>query len=217
MEYYSQVGQDRYLNEEIFKGKEAGYFVDVGAHNGITFSNTYFFEKYTAWQGICIEPLPEIFQQLKNNRTCICLEGAVSLNLGAEDFLRIDGYSEMLSGLVNEYDPRHIERLNIEQKLYGGTSKTIRVNTYPLQYIFDNYALTDIDLLSVDTEGSELAVLQSIEFPKTHIHCIVVENNYQESDVQDYLSLHGYELIKKLHWDDVFLHSKSKYLKNIQR
>ena len=44
--YKSQFGQDRWLNETIFRNKQNGLFVDVGAHDGVTFSNSYFFEKH---------------------------------------------------------------------------------------------------------------------------------------------------------------------------
>jgi hypothetical protein len=43
--YYSQVDQDRILNEEVFCGMRNGVFVDVGAHDGISLSNTLMFER----------------------------------------------------------------------------------------------------------------------------------------------------------------------------
>jgi len=47
-----------------------GYFVDIGAHDGITNSNSYIFEKYFGWSGICVEPNPNLrsYQTLINNR-----------------------------------------------------------------------------------------------------------------------------------------------------
>lgn len=216
MEYYSQIGQDRYLNETVFKGKTDGFFVDIGAHNGITFSNSYFFETWKNWRGICVEPLPDVFRELKASRKCICIEGAIWPEAGYKEFLSLEGYSEMLSGLVDEYDPRHIERIKLEQQLYGGTSITIRVNTFPLQSVLDAHAVVDIDFCSIDTEGSELSVLKSIDFSKVNIHCLVIENGYQQTLARDYLSLYGYSLVKKLDWDDVFIHRDSKYFADMQ-
>ena len=54
--FYSQCGQDRFLNDNIFKGFKNGTFVDVGAHDGRTFNNTLFFEQLHGWSGINIEP-----------------------------------------------------------------------------------------------------------------------------------------------------------------
>ena len=45
MEFYSQYGQDKFLFENFFKEKNNGFYLDIGAHDGITLSNTYFFEK----------------------------------------------------------------------------------------------------------------------------------------------------------------------------
>ena len=51
--YKSQFGQDKFLNENIFKNKRNGVFIDIGAHDGITYSNSYVFEKQLDWTGIC--------------------------------------------------------------------------------------------------------------------------------------------------------------------
>ena len=58
MNFFSQTGQDRLLFEHFFRGKRNGVFVDVGAYDGTTFSNTLFFERSMGWSGLCVEPLP---------------------------------------------------------------------------------------------------------------------------------------------------------------
>lgn len=211
MQYFSQIGQDKYTNEKIFRNIKNGFFVDIGAHDGISFSNSYFFEKYNNWNGICVEPMPEVYDLLKKNRKCICIKGAISTEEGDQDFLRLRGPTEMHSGLINEYDVRHKEILNNLMEKSGGSSKIIKVKTVPLQSILDTHNVTHIDLLSIDTEGAELAVLQSIDFKKVMIECIIVENNFQEKNVEDFLTLKGYKLVEKLKWDDIFLHIESKY------
>ncbi|BBB90080.1 MAG TPA: FkbM family methyltransferase [Methylomusa anaerophila] len=212
MEYYSQIGQDRFMNETVFRGAEEGFFVDIGAHNGIDFSNSYFFEKYKRWNGICVEPLPNVYQELIKNRKCICLEGAISAKQGFQNFLQAQGYSEMLSGLLNELDPRHLKRIQLTQQYYGGSLQIIPVATYPLQLILDQYGITHVDLCSVDTEGTELTVLKTIDFSKVKIECLTVENNYQETHVQNYLQDKGFILLTKLEFDDIYIHRESKYL-----
>ncbi|SFI88951.1 methyltransferase, FkbM family [Bacillus sp. 71mf] len=213
MQYYSQIGQDKYVNERIFRGMENGFFVDIGAHDGISYSNSYFFEKHKNWKGICVEPLPEVYQLLRKNRECICIEGAIFFEDGYQDFLRVQGptNTEMLSGLVNEYDSRHKNRIDIEIQGSNGSSEVIKVKTFPLQSILDTHNVTHIDFCSIDTEGSELGVLQSIDFKKVKIECITVENNYQTKNVEEYLTMQGYRLVEKLEYDDIFLHSQSKF------
>ena len=63
--FYSQFGQDAFVFKEFFENKQNGIFIDIGAHDGESFSNSKFFEKTLNWKGICIEPIPEVFQELK--------------------------------------------------------------------------------------------------------------------------------------------------------
>jgi FkbM family methyltransferase len=211
MQYYSQIGQDKYVNENIFGGVENGFFVDVGAHDGVTFSNSCFFEKHKNWNGLCIEPIPDVYQQLKKNRKSICIEGAIFKEEGYQDFMLLPESIQMLSGLVGEYDSRHVNRINKAVPDSHKKSQIIKVNTFTLQSILDKYNVSHIDLLSIDTEGAELAVLQSIDLSKVKIECIVVENNYQDKGVEELLSLHDFNLVKKLQFDDIYLHKESKY------
>lgn len=205
MQYYSQIGQDKFLNENIFNGKEDGFFVDIGAHNGITFSNSYFFEMHKNWHGICVEPIPNIYKLLRENRRCICIEGAISFENGVQEFLSLEGPTEMYSCLLRESDPRHLERIKREMQLHGGNQQVIQVKTYTLQSILDANNVKTVDFCSIDTEGTELTVLKSIDWKKVDIKCIVVENSYQDTTVRDYLSTKKYKLIQKLEWDDIYL------------
>src|ERR1700730_1429338 len=66
--YFSQTGQDKFLNERVFGAKRDGTFVDIGAADGVFLSNTYFFEKELAWCGVCVEPRPEAFSRLVASR-----------------------------------------------------------------------------------------------------------------------------------------------------
>lgn len=55
MEYYSHIGQDKWV-AETFRRARGGYFLDFGAFDGITTSNTIVLEKELGWTGICVEP-----------------------------------------------------------------------------------------------------------------------------------------------------------------
>ncbi len=66
VKFHSQVGQDRFLLENFFRGKRGGVFVDIGAYDGETFSNSLFFERTMGWTGLCVEPLPSAFEKLQD-------------------------------------------------------------------------------------------------------------------------------------------------------
>jgi FkbM family methyltransferase len=204
--YYSQWKQDFYMNEEIFKNKQNGFFVDIGAYDGIAFSNSYYFEKNLNWKGICIEPHPIVFEKLKQNRSCF-LENVAISNVNKQlKFLKIDNGPEMLSGLVDNYDQRHIERIGRETILDGGTIDIIDVNCVKLDYLLDKYNVDQVDYLSIDVEGAELDILKGIDFNKYLIKYITIEDNYPDASQEWHKLLHSnnFEPIQILGHDYVY-------------
>ncbi len=202
--YYSQIGQDKYLNEQLFHNKKHGVFVDIGAHDGISYSNSYYFEKKLGWKGICVEPHPDRYKELVKNRKAACVQACIANANGKARFCKITGPLEMLSGLIDEYDPRHLIRIDQDLSTHGGSKQIISVDVFTLKFVLDKYKIKKIDFMSVDTEGSEFPILQSIDLNKIYIGVIVVENNYQDNKVKNYLLSKGYELIKKIEYDDVY-------------
>lgn len=213
--YYSQCGQDKYLETNVFKGLKHGIFVDVGAHDGKTFNNTLFFEKMHNWSGINIEPIPNVFDKLVSNRpSSININCAIDvINNETRDFMINTGYTEMLSGLVDNYDERHIKRIQAENMKHNSSSTIIKVNTRTLESIFDEYNITKVNYLSIDVEGAELSVLKSINFNKVFIDVIMFENNYEDASgpLVKYLEEFGYTVVNK-NQDITMIFKDSKYI-----
>jgi FkbM family methyltransferase len=206
-QFYSQYSQDRSLENCIFKGLKNGVFMDVGAHDGVDLNNTLFFETTHNWTGINVEPIKSVYDRLVTNRpNCININCAVSNSDGTAEFLCNNGYTEMLSGLKSEYDNRHIDRINGEIKQMGGESKTILVDTKRIETICEENNINRIHYLSIDVEGGEMKVLQSINFEKVFIDVIGFENNYPNlQHIQiDYLTQFGYVKLSD-HVADIFM------------
>ncbi len=206
--YTSQAGQDRFLDTHIFKGMCGGTFLDIGAHDGITFSNTWFFEKVRGWKGICVEPIPEVYAMLENNRDCITVKGAIAQMPGVRKFLRISCpliETEMLSGLVDEYDPRHLERIERELIQRRGWTEEIDVTCYDVNRLLKQYGLTVVDYVSIDTEGNELSILTSMDFESFLFRVITVENNYGDRAIQEHLVAHRYRMVRRLDPDEIYV------------
>lgn len=89
--YFSQIGEDKYVDQKIFNGKSNGIFIDIEAHDGKTFSNSYFFEKYRNWTGICVEPLPVIYKKLKKNRFALTIKACIGEKEAEQDFYEVSG------------------------------------------------------------------------------------------------------------------------------
>lgn len=217
-QFYSQYNQDRTLENCIFKGYKNGVFMDVGAHDGVDLNNTLFFEKTHNWTGFNIEPLDDVYRKLltnrKNSKNIKC---AVSDVNGTSEFMANTGYTEMLSGLKNEYNNRHLERIKGENIREGGRSNVVMVETKTIETICEEDNIKHINYLSIDVEGGEFRVLKSINFDKVFIDVIGFENNYPDEQhiPVNYLKDKGYIQLPH-HTADIFMiHKNSIFLHNI--
>ena len=215
--YYSQDNQDRYLEENVFKGHKNGIYVDVGAYDGIDINNTLYFEKYNNWTGINIEPIKKIFDNLVINRpNNINLNCAVCNNDGETDFFCNTGHTEMISGIKHTMDVRHLQRTEYENNIMGSTTEIIKVNTQKLETIFDKNNITHVNYLSIDVEGAEFEVIKSINFDKVFIDVIGFENNYTDVSVPivKYLENKNFVVIN-VSMDIFMINKDSKFYKNL--
>jgi FkbM family methyltransferase len=213
--FHSQDNQDKFLETFIFKGYTNGFYVDVGAHDGVTINNTLYFEKYNKWKGINIEPIKNVFNKLTLNRPDnININCAVCNDDGEADFLCNVGYTEMISGIKSNFDIRHLERLERENTQYGSTTEIIKVPTKKLETILNEHNVLHINYLSIDVEGAEFEVIKSINFDKVFIDVIGFENNYNDTSVPivTYLENKGFIIIH-ISLDIFMIHKLSTFYK----
>ncbi len=212
MTFYSQDKQDYNLETYVFKGYKNGFFVDVGAYDGKSINNTLFFEETHNWTGINIEPLPDKFQLLEKNRPrCINLNLAIDENSGETEFC----CNDVLSGILNHYDKRHINRINTENINGSYNKNVIKIKTKRLDEIFRENNVKRINYLSIDVEGAEMNVIKSINFDEVFIDVIGFENNYSDNSepIIEYLKEKGYYIFFKS-LDIFMIHSKSEFVNN---
>jgi len=196
-EFYGQFGQDEYLKKYVFRNKLDGFFVEIGAFDGITFSNTKRFEEL-GWKGICFEPKKEFFDALKSNRTADCYNVAVSDKRGKLKYLDVG----MLGGLQEYYSIDHINRIEQEYKKDISSFMSFEVESVLFSDIVKQ---KHINLLCIDTEGSELSILQTIDFDEYIIDCICVEMNYTQNELHDFITSKDYRKIANLGVDVLYL------------
>jgi FkbM family methyltransferase len=154
-----------------------GIFIEVGANDGITQSNTKLLEEFYGWKGLLIEPSAVLFERLCNNRrvsTCInCALGSF------EEDGSFDGH------LMSSINGNRLNR-NPEQ----------RVLIRSLQSILDEHKLKHINLFSLDTEGYELNILQGIDFNRTTFDYLLIEiYKHQYDEIASFLASKGYDMI----------------------
>lgn len=212
----SQIRQDIILDEQIFKRKNDGFFVEVGALDGYGASNTWFFEMERNWSGLLIEPNPvEFNKRFLNPRKKSIFENCAISDVEMDiNFLSIEGPCNVLSGIVEFYNNRHIDRINKELEMYSSypeghelfSRKTqIPMKSVRLESLFDKYNISKIDLISIDVEGAEFNVLNSINFEKVNIDVFLIENNYGLDKEISFLNSKGYKLLGNIQWDSVFV------------
>ena len=202
---YSQHGED--LLVEKILGCKVNSFIDIGANDGVLFSNTFKFAKYGA-AGLCIEPSPRSFKKLRLNHLfhskIACLNYAISNRDGKIYFIE-DGYEETLSRVSNSSEEG-------SKEIQCCTFNTV-LNKYP------NFK--DIDLLSVDVEGHELQVFEGLDFNLHKPEVIVVElldlsvkkleiknlniENLFNTELYKFLTSKNYILVNCIYSDLIFI------------
>lgn len=200
----SQLGQDLWVLEQTGY-KRGGFFVELGATDGVLLSNTCLLEKEFGWQGICAEPNPKFFDKLKNNRKCVVSSACISGTTGKEVyFILADAYSSMESYADRDM---HADK----RAAYAKIGSKIKLTTISLNDFLNQYnAPREIDYLSIDTEGSELEILAAFPFSEWKIDLLTVEHNFtpQREHIRALLLGHGYTCVER-EWDDWYVRSET--------
>lgn len=204
---HSQYGQDVVVFDLLGKPSQ-GVFLDIGANDGISFSNSLLFEE-KGWAGVCVEPHPVIFETLKKNRHCHQLNACIADKDRIVNFLVVEGKSHMLSGILEFLDERHQARIDKEVAETGGCKRTIEIEALSPATLLKRFELDRVDYLSIDTEGCELAILKTFDFKKTPVRIIGVENGARSPELFRYLSSVGYTLVKCVGCDEIYQRNES--------
>jgi FkbM family methyltransferase len=202
--FFSQAGQDKFVNDSYFRSMNNGFFVEIGAYNGIDGSNCYFFEKFLNWSGIAIEPSPTQFLALQKNRKCKCVNKAVAKKSEKIEFIDVvKGYTQM-SGINNSSYQKTLEIIKKDLRTVLD-KKIIEAATFS-EIVEYNYL---IDYLSIDVEGGEMDILESIDFDLYKIKVLSIENNYpNEINYEKYLSEKGFCYIDNIGVDEIYFNKK---------
>lgn len=187
-----QYGEEQVILD-YFGRKRDGLVVDVGAGDGVTYSNSRFLIRDYGWRGVLIEPDPESFGKL--GRLYTPAEWPVLINAGAAaaEGVAMLYPSEMASTFMEDWKA-HSERVAAVK--YG---QPVSVRTAPLTVLLDEIPEprrpTRIDFLSVDCEGMDLEVLRSLDLVRYPVELLCYESGEgagTDSEFARYLSGAGF-------------------------
>lgn len=196
--YASQYGQDYYL-EKFGLISPGGFFVEVGCNHPRFNSNSYFLENEYGFTGISIDAIDysEAFRVQRPNTQFI--RGLVDTDAGVKDFYQVideDGWENQVSSVYKE-------TLSMGK---GFEANVVKVESMPLRAVLKDRH--DVDLLLVDVEGHEFAVLDSLDWETTKPKVILVENSgefYPRTRMENYMARKGYEFFARIgSSDDIY-------------
>ncbi len=207
------------LNNLDFKLKKYldynnGFFIELGANDGISQSNTYYFEKNNKWHGILIEPILHKYVDCKKNRSIknnFYCNACVSFEF-KDKFVELL-YSNLMTiptNLESDIDNKfqHANHSNTVREKKEEVIKFASVARTLDSIMSESQAPSIIDFLSLDVEGAEIEVLKGIDFKKYKFKYILVESRNFEK-ISNFLNIQDYELKEKLsHHDYLFSEKK---------
>lgn len=203
----SQLRQDL-LVLALLDYKESGFFVEFGATDGVTLSNTWLLENEFGWTGILSEPAKTWHQDLQSNRSARIDSRCVWSDTG-----KILEFQEAAVPELSSVSTRDASQHFVSTETRG---RQYLVETVSLAGLLtDHEAPTVIDYLSIDTEGSEYEILKGFDFNKFFIRVITVEHNFScnRELVSDLLVRNGFTQVFPLlsKWDDWFVNRDSEF------
>ena len=180
----SENGQDIFalLSNNFLRDK---VFVEIGAYDGIKFSNSYLLEKKFGWAGMLVECIPRNFNEIKLSRDCKSILAAAT-NKNVERIKVVEQPAPNLSGLMNKI---HKNSWN---------SLTHQVPGYSLDSILKMACpMGEIGFLSVDIEGAEYALFENAVLSEYNISAICVEHNFRPDaeKLRNLITAQGYRVI----------------------
>lgn len=206
-DYYGQWETDKVI-ESYFAEGHKGICIEVGAANGVKGSNTLYFEE-RGWKALCIEPNTKYKESLEKHRklvryyACADKRGTFPLSV-----YRV-GKNNIMSSLTSlKPDKRLVE----DHRDIINEQFTIDVQVETLSWILENTVpktpfeeRANIDFITVDTEGTELDVLKGFDFNKYNVKLFVVENNYNDPEIQYFMKEKGYAKDRRYKINDFYI------------
>ena len=197
---HSQQKEDEILYNK-FLNYPSGFYIELGAMDGITYSNTKFFEETLGWKGILIEPTNQYHTLIRTRPNNFNFNYTVSEIEGDIDFLG----SDALGGIVSSMHDDH---------KFGWGLNTLtpyKVKSKPFYEIIKDIDIKKVDLFSIDVEGGELGVLKTFDW-NIPIYIVLIEmsgiDKLKDEECRRILKDQGFEMNMEIGVNEVWINNK---------
>ncbi len=206
----SQFGQDAWVLQ-YFCGKRDGFYLEIGAGDGLWISNTLVMEREFGWTGILVEPTENYTKLVKNRPANICVNTVIAsthkevtlceiFDRGQADISANANNNSLLSTVEDTTDPVDGTQHNSR---WGIFRHAIKKHAIPLVEVLREYkAPGRIDYFSLDVEGFEYEILKDFPFDEYSFGCLGIERPPQV--LHDLLTTYGYQPRVKLGEDIIY-------------
>jgi FkbM family methyltransferase len=192
----SQHGEDQYAL--LAFGNYCGHAVDVGASDGVSLSNTYFFE-IMGWSVLCVEPSEVFREQLIKSRKLVRTVAAGAKDSDDAEFSVYGPVGGFAAGSSLSPDPAivaSVEGLSLHSKQ--------RVQVRTLDRLLEEAGFHKCEYASIDTEGTEADVLKGFDTDRWGTKMIIVENNFETDDTRSILRARGFTFKRRMGVNDLW-------------
>lgn len=197
--YHSHEGQDAFVHQTFFPRLRNGVFVDIGAYDGVTWSNSLFFERELGWRGLCVEASPRRYALYRQSgRHAPCVNVAVGDRDGEAQFLDVVSGLTMMNGLLENLAPS--QRAFIAES--GSPTEVVTVPLRRLDGLLREHGLTSVDFLTLDVEGAEAAILQSFDLDAFAVQVICLESRLPDPALRRNLAARGFDFVCRFEGGD---------------
>ncbi len=196
---FESLGSEKYSRPSLFNidrklekylTEKNGFFIEVGANDGYSQSNTYYLERFRGWQGILIEGVPQLYQlcvrERPNSQVFNC---ALVADDYSESFVTMK-YANLMSIVKGAHKSQDADENHVRQGVAVQKNVVpyeIKVPARTLTSILDECQVREIDFFSLDVEGFELNVLKGLNFDKYRPKYMLIEARFRQ-EIEDYIS-----------------------------
>lgn len=194
------------IDKKILKlcnNKKNGFFIEVGAFDGINYSNTFLLEKKHNWKGLLVEPLKAEFEICKKYRTkSIVVNNILSNPKDMNKLIKL--HHSGLESLIADRNNSLMPKRHLDEKI---KKKYIHIKSVTLDHLLDIYRINYVDILIVDVEGFEINLLNGFS-QDYKVNYILIET-YNNQRLIEYCKKRSWKFIEKFS-DNDYLFKVSK-------